>query len=70
MGTRKLKVFIITLVAILFVFFFAIYRGVLFSGQEITNIILVIATLSGAFFGANFGEHWAMAKKSQNSNGN
>ena len=62
-GKRKLFVYLVTLATIFLIFVISIFLGVDFNGDNILAMMALISTLSGAFFGANFGEHWAEAKK-------
>jgi hypothetical protein len=60
-GTRKFKAWLITEIIICLVFGFALFKGVEFKADNIQLIIVVAASLSGAFFTANFGEHYSKA---------
>lgn len=62
-GVRKFKAWLITEIMIFLIFGVSIFSGVAFTPESITTIILIASTLSGAFFTANFGEHWADTKK-------
>lgn len=62
-GTRKFKAWIITEIIICLIFGSSLYVGVKYTPDSITTIILIVASISGAFFGANFGEHWTKVKK-------
>ena len=61
-GTRKFKAWIITELIICAIFGVSIGLGVKFDAASITTIILIVSSLAGAFFGANFGEHWSKSK--------
>ena len=64
MGNRKLKGFLVTVVAmVLFAETALIFGGVTFSGDNVVTICSLFALTGGAFFGANVGEHFAEAKK-------
>jgi len=62
-GQRKLKGFYLTLAALMILVLFALIKGVHFTGDNIITAMALMASLAGAFFGANFGEHWAKAKQ-------
>ncbi len=66
-GTRKQKAFYWTMAAINAAFIGALVFGVKFVGGDIIALSALQASLAGAFFGANFGEHWAKAKKIERS---
>lgn len=58
MGNRKLKAFFATIAGVLIVVETAILSGIAISGDNIVALTTIIAGIGGAFFGANFGEHW------------
>ena len=61
-GSRKLKGFYHTLYSVVGLTLSALFSGkVAFSGDNYSTIILAVCVLAGAFFGANFGEHWSKA---------
>ena len=62
-GARKFKAWLITEILIGLIFGVSLGFGVKYTPESITTIILIVASLSGAFFTANFGEHWAKAKQ-------
>lgn len=64
-GKRKFTAWIITELLICLIFGVAIGFQVKFQSGDITTIILIVSSLAGAFFGANFGEHWTKAKVKQ-----
>lgn len=66
-GSRKLKAFYATLIALMFVFGTAVFNHIPLSGDNIESISLFILGTGGAFMGSNFGEHWAAAKKPNGS---
>lgn len=61
-GNRKLKGFYYTLGAMMLIILSAFVTGVKFQGGDIIAMLALIGSLGGAFFGANFGEHWAKSK--------
>lgn len=64
-GSRKMKGFYITLVSVNLLILAGFVSGVIFSGGDIISLAALESALAGAFFSANFGEHWAEAKKKQ-----
>ena len=61
-GTRKVKGFYHTLYSIVLLVLVALLSGkVQFSGDNYVTILLSLSVLAGAFFGANFGEHYSRA---------
>lgn len=52
----------LTEILIVIIFGISTFSGVSFASSDITTIILIASTLSGAFFTANFGEHWTKTK--------
>ncbi len=67
MGARKFKAWLITTITNVVVFGVGIFFGVAFTPESLTTIILINSTLAGAFFTANFGEHYAKTKMAQKS---
>ena len=67
MGARKFKAWLVTEIIICLIFGVALFKGVEFNAENIQLIILIVASLSGAFFTANFGEHWAQTKNGKPS---
>lgn len=65
-GTRKQKAFYATLAAINLVILVAFVVKVPFNSADIVSLITLESALAGAFFGANFGEHWSKARAVQN----
>ena len=66
-GSRKLKGFYHTLYGILLLTVASMtIGGVNFAGENITTIIIAVSALAGAFFGANFGEHYSKALAAKN----
>ena len=65
-GSRKFKAWLITSVINVIIFGVGIFFGVAFTPESLTTIILINSTLAGAFFTANFGEHWTKAKANGN----
>ena len=61
-GTRKWYAWLLTEITIVLIFGLSMFKGVSFQSNDVTTIILIASTLSGAFFTANFGEHWAKTK--------
>lgn len=62
-GDRKLKGFYVTIGAILIVIETSIlFGGISFTGDNVVALVVIIGSVGGAFFGANFGEHFAKAK--------
>jgi len=62
-GTRKFKAWLLTLIANLLVFAGGLFfGGVTYTSDAISTMVLINSALSGAFFGANFGEHWAATR--------
>ena len=66
-GDRKLKGFYLTMACGLIVILGALVTGVKLEGSDVVAILALQASVGGAFFGANFGEHWAAAKKSDSA---
>lgn len=56
---RKVKAFYFTVIVVCVILIITMIVGVDFDGADIADIIMMICGLAGAFFGANFGEHWA-----------
>ena len=56
-GTRKFKAWLITEMLVTAIFGFSLGSGVQFDSGSITTIILIVSSLSAAFFGANTFEH-------------
>lgn len=63
MGKRKLIGFYMTILTMAASYMFSLVMGVTFSGDNVVVILTIYGALGGAFFGANFGEHWATSKK-------
>jgi hypothetical protein len=66
-GKRKFTAWVIAMIMNAFVFGLAIAFNVKFTSDSITTIIMINSTLTGAFFGANFGEHWTKSKTTEKS---
>ena len=62
MGNRKQKGFYVTLTALVLIALAGFVTGVKFEGGDIIAMMAITGSLGGAFFSANFGEHWAKAK--------
>ena len=62
-GTRKFKAWIITEIIICAIFGVSLFKGIEFSADNVQLIIVTASALSGAFFTANFGEHYSKSKK-------
>ncbi|MGB5895430.1 MAG: hypothetical protein WBG58_14730 [Ignavibacteriaceae bacterium] len=62
-GRRKLTAFYHTLYVLSSLLITSFFAGVNWDAQSLSIVFLAIFTCAGAFFGANFGEHWAEAKK-------
>ena len=56
-GKRKFRSWLITEILIYVIFASALLMGVAFNSGDITSIILIVGSISGAFFGANTLEH-------------
>ena len=65
MGTRKFNAWLITSIINVVIFGGGLFFGVTFTPESLTTIILINSTLAGAFFTANFGEHYAKTKLAQ-----
>jgi len=63
MGVRKMKAFYTVTISIVAMFGAALISGVSFTGDNIIVLGSLIAANGGMYFGANFGVHWAEAKK-------
>jgi len=63
MTNRKFKGFVITQLSLILIFIGALFTGTTFTGDNIIVFGALLAATGGAFFGANFGEHWAAAKR-------
>ena len=63
MGARKFKAWLITTILNFLFFGVGIFFGVQFTPESLTTIVLINSSLAGAFFTANFGEHWTQTKK-------
>lgn len=61
-GTRKINVFYVTMAILTVTILGSFLFGVDFQGDDIIAIMAITGTVSGMFFGANFGEHWAARK--------
>lgn len=66
-GTRKFRAWMITSIINVLYFGIGTFFGVAFTPESLTTIILINSTLAGAFFTANFGEHYAKTKLAQKS---
>jgi hypothetical protein len=62
-GARKFKAWLITTVFNFAIFGVGIFANVQFTPDSLTTIVLINSSLAGAFFTANFGEHWSKAKQ-------
>jgi len=63
-GNRKLKAYFVTVAAVLIVIETGLFLKVAITGDNIVLLTTILAGISTAFFGANFGEHWANTKAS------
>lgn len=61
-GARKFKAWLITSIINVVIFGGGLFFNVAFTPESLTTIILINSTLAGAFFTANFGEHWTKTK--------
>ena len=61
-GTRKFRAWFIAMLINSATFASPMFFGIAYTPESITTIILINSTLTGAFFGANFGEHWSKTK--------
>jgi len=66
--TRKMQIFYSTMIFLVLTGIFSIFSKVVFSSDNLTNIILMTMAFSAAMAGANFGEHWAKMKVEQSKN--
>ncbi len=55
-GNRKLKAFYATQICIVAVIVIALFKGVVFSGNDITVMVMTIGGVSAMFFGGNAAE--------------
>ena len=60
--TRKMQMFYATIFVIILMGIFSFFTSVTFTGDQLTNIIVVFMVFVGAMAGANVGEHFAKAK--------
>ena len=60
--TRKMQIFYTTIIFMLIILLAALFIGVVFSSDNLTNIIIVTLGYSGVMAGANVGE-WYMKTK-------
>lgn len=68
-GNRKVVAFYFTMILMWVTFLVGLLFSIQFTGDNIMVMMVMFATLAGAFFGANFGEHWSQARKSGNGQG-
>lgn len=66
-GSRKMKGFYATLISINMLILAGFVCGVNFSGTDIISLAALESAVSGAFFSANFGEHWARARAAKDA---
>lgn len=57
-----MQIFYSTMIATVGLLVFAIARGIVFTGDNFTNILIFVLVFAGAMAGANVGEHFAKAK--------
>lgn len=62
MSNRKLKAFYVTMGVLLAIVETAILKNIPLTGDNIVALSTIAAGIGGAFFGANFGEHWTKTK--------
>ncbi len=67
--TRKMQIFYTVILFLVLTGFFSVITKVVFTSDNIANIIMMVMAFATAMGAANFGEHWTDMKKEQAKNG-
>ena len=67
--TRKMQVFYTTMAMVTVLLLYSMFKGIVLTGDNLTNILMMVLIFAGAIAGANVGEHFADARKIKNGNG-